>query len=344
MAKRLNYGMKVALDIGMCLVLVLLYKAKVLTLDFHEIAGLAIFALFALHLAFNWKWVVRQGKKLFSPTTPTRTKFSYWLSIALLVSFVLIVVSGIFISKILFKDAITAWGIDTSPWRTVHLFFSAVALILVGMHVGLYWDPVRAFISSRLKMPARVGKIVGRTALALTLAMGVYALATTNFGAWLASPVIPIQHGGHGHGDAAKDGEGASGDSTEADNASGEAAESSSDQSGDAASGHKNGHGASSEGDAAPQGSSDDAAQADAESGAGQSASDDASAQAESKDAGQKQKSGNHGVEITPGNIALTIADFTSIIALFAALTWWVDHRLRRRKKAAVTPPNRPNA
>ena len=385
MAKRARYGMKVALDIGMCLVLVLLYKAKVLTLDFHEIAGLAIFGLFALHLAFNWKWVVRQGKKLFDPATPARTKFSYWLSITLLVSFVLIVVSGIFISKILFKDAITALGIDTSPWRTVHLFFSAVALILVGIHVGLYWDPVRSFFRSRLKMPAGVAKVAGRVALVLVLGMGVYALGTTSFGAWLASPVVPMEHGGHG-GKAQSSSTEASDATTESTTESNETQDSgtadssveassgqSSEESG-ASSGTENGrgHGGSSEGDDAQETSSANASEAaDASSSANGksghdgsngnvSSSNDASAapsssekaghgssdgsgsasgESGSSDSGSsngKSKSGNHGVEITPESIALTIADFTSIIALFAALTWWIDHRLQRRKKTGA--------
>ena len=77
MAKTVKLSAKIALDAAMFLILVFLYKAKVLTLTYHEVAGIGILLVFLIHCLFNWRWVVGNAKKLFSKDTPARTKFSY---------------------------------------------------------------------------------------------------------------------------------------------------------------------------------------------------------------------------------------------------------------------------
>lgn len=48
---------KFILDAVMAIILVLLYKKLVISLAFHEIAGLILFVLFAVHLIVNRKWI-----------------------------------------------------------------------------------------------------------------------------------------------------------------------------------------------------------------------------------------------------------------------------------------------
>lgn len=396
-------GVKIALDVVMCLVLVLLYKAKVLTLTFHEVAGLAILGLFAIHCLLNRKWVVNVGRRLFSPQTPLRTKVSYWLAIALAVDFVLIVVSGVFISKVLFKNALGGQSGSTA-WRNMHLFCSALSLILVGMHVGLYWDKITGFFRKRCGKLRGAGIGVARVVLVVVLAFGVYSIPTTSFAQWLACPVVPMQHPSHGDsqqgGDQTQQTEGS--DSGSAEGKSGHAghgaagssqvsdasaaadksavAERSSDASsasdgeatGSSVSGHR-GHGAD---DASASGSADasgsDASSASTARDAG-AAHGDAGAESDSVDGsargdasggrvgsdtdgetgsqlasgssadgsqesdasaaaqGHSGKSGNHGTNVTVGGVLQTIAQFMSIIAVFAAITYWVDRAIKRR-------------
>ena len=50
------YG-KLALDLVLFALLVLMYQKRLISMEFHEIGGLALFGLFLVHKALNWKWL-----------------------------------------------------------------------------------------------------------------------------------------------------------------------------------------------------------------------------------------------------------------------------------------------
>lgn len=271
MAKGVKLSAKIALDVVMFIILVLLYKAKVLTLTYHEVAGIAILGVFLIHCLFNWRWIATNAKKLFSRETPARTKFSYWISIALVVSFLIIVISGVFISKVLFRDQIGALNMDTSIFRTLHLFFSALSLILVGIHLGLYWPMVKGFFRKKWNVPAAIAKPVCYVLLAAIVIFGAYSVPTSGFSEWLLCPVVPIEH--HGHGDKGEKG-------TEQ-----EASDQASDERGD----REETHGDEAEGDGAESGERGDRAAR----GAGDGATDaDADAASSEREGAERQKDG----------------------------------------------------
>lgn len=134
-----------------------------------------------------------------------------YLDIALLVCFVLIAASGLAISKVVMsggegermafsqeqESGLTAGSAQdlgsagnarsggpdarggSGAWKTIHYFCSALALILVGVHVGLHG----AFIQARL---SAIGiKRVARWAAALlavaAVGLGAYGLTQTSF-------------------------------------------------------------------------------------------------------------------------------------------------------------------
>lgn len=442
MAKGVKLSAKIALDVVMFLILVLLYKAKVLTLTYHEVAGIGILLVFLIHCLFNWRWIAHNAKKLFSSETPARTKFSYWISIALVVSFLIIVISGVFISKVLFREQIEALNMDTSIFRTLHLFFSALSLILVGIHLGLYWPMVKGFFRKTWKVPAAVAKPVSYVLLAAIVIFGAYSVPTSGFSEWLLCPVIPIQHHGHGdkgaeegaaeQSDEAREGSGerenaegqegerTTGERSERDSAeaaageergdSGEAAEGTGDgraeeqaagsersergeregaesaerSDREAADGERSGRDkadaagseAAQEGERqerseregaesaergeAAEGAGDDRAEGQAAEEAadersergereGAESADRSEASAEDGRDGEhegaaeggdgeggekKERSGNHGNNVELPNVLMTIAQFTSVMGLFAAITYYINEALRRRKKS----------
>ena len=429
MAKGVKLSAKIALDVVMFLILVLLYKAKVLTLTYHEVAGIGILLVFLIHCLFNWRWIAHNAKKLFSSETPARTKFSYWISIALVVSFLIIVISGVFISKVLFKEQIEALNMDTSIFRTLHLFFSALSLILVGIHLGLYWPMVKGFFRKTWKVPAAIAKPVSYVLLAAIVIFGAYSVPTSGFSEWLLCPVIPIQH--HGHGDKGEkgaeegaaeqgaeahegsgerenaegqEGERTTGERSERDSAeatdeergnSGEAAEGTGDgraeeqaagsdrsergersdrSDREAADGERSnrdkadaaGSEATQEGERQERSERSDTAEGTgdgrAEGQTAEEATDERSERGEREGAEsaerseasaedgrdgehegvaegdngeggeKKERSGNHGNNVELPNVLMTIAQFTSVMGLFAAITYYINEALRRRK------------
>lgn len=85
---------KFILDAVMAIILVLLYKKLVISLAFHEIAGLILFVLFAVHLIVNRKWIRAVALSLNNRSIPVKTKVCYVVDILLLICWVFAGLSG----------------------------------------------------------------------------------------------------------------------------------------------------------------------------------------------------------------------------------------------------------
>jgi uncharacterized membrane protein YgcG len=187
---------KFSLDIALAITLTLLYVTRTLGMAFHEIAGVAICGVFIIHVAFNWKQVVASLAKLFGPGISVRRRLNYIVSIALAITFILILLSGIFISQYLFPGLAMRGG----PWRVIHEFCSGLSIILVGLHIGLNWDFIRQLVGRGLELPKAVGRAIGIAALALVVIYGAFNLVTSDFGSLLASPFSGDSRGGFSRG------------------------------------------------------------------------------------------------------------------------------------------------
>lgn len=338
-----NLAVKIGLDIVMALVLVLLYNSHVLLLTFHEVAGLAILGVFLIHILLNRKWVVNVGKKLFSPSTPARTKFSYWMTILLVISFILIVISGLMISKVLLKEWFEAAGIERNKdfWRDMHEFCSAISIILVGIHLGLYWDMVKGFFKKRTNYGAIASRVF-TVILAAMLVWGVICIPTAGVTEWLLAPVTENTYHGKNKDqqtDAAQTTEGQNGDVTAADNTTDENVERS--DKGEWAG--KDDQTEAERGDADTTVEDEQAAdRTEGEQAAGQ-AEGEAARDGQQGDDSQKgqndseEKSHSHGGKrtISIPNIFLVISQYSSIIAVFATVTYAIDHTLKKRRRAS---------
>lgn len=176
--KKMN-RIKLALDIVLLLLLLLMYKKDVLGLSFHEIGGIALSGLFIIHKLINIKWIVATTGKLFSKRISWRLKLNWLIDVLQLLSFAYILVSGIFISKFLFGSAHGA-----SAFKTGHYAVSALALVLVGLHIGLHYEwIIKRTPARRLPLWLRRGAAVV-TSLAI-LAFGVYQMTETSFLDWM---------------------------------------------------------------------------------------------------------------------------------------------------------------
>ena len=187
---------KLLLDVVMAVLLFTLFSTSFTGLTFHEIAGLVVFGLVILHLILNWKWIWAFTKKLFSKGIPFKTRFGYVLNVVLLINFVMIILTGIMISRTLFVNVLPAMA----NARVLHTFFSALSVIIVGIHLGLHWDFIKAMFGRVFKLPAKVGKAVGAVALILIVVFGSYGLVTSRFTQWLAGSVTGISENGFHEG------------------------------------------------------------------------------------------------------------------------------------------------
>ena len=178
------------LDVVLLLLLVFMYRKMAISMAFHEIGGLALFALFVVHHLFNGKWSVAVTKRFFLKETPIRTRVQYVLSILLFIDFLLILLSGVLMSKVVFS-----FKVHGGAWKTIHYFCAALAVLLCGVHGGLHGK----YLFGKL-LKKKPLKICLSLLLACTLAFGVYSLTTTSFLQWLGMPFTASVSQGQGRG------------------------------------------------------------------------------------------------------------------------------------------------
>lgn len=181
--------LKLALDLVMLVLLVLMYKKQVISLAFHEIGGLALIGLFIVHHLVNMRWIGAVTRRLFAKETPGLVRARYIVDVLLLIAFLAVGITGVLISKTLFSFH------TAGNAKTLHYFASAVSIILMGVHLGLHADYI--FGKAFQKGANKVGKIALAVLLSCMVAFGGYSLFTTQFVSFLTAPLLSAQIG-HG--------------------------------------------------------------------------------------------------------------------------------------------------
>ncbi len=106
-------------------------------LGFHEWAGLFIGLFFILHKALNWSWI-KKVTVCFFKSSPGRARINYVLDVLLLAGMVLMILSGIAISRTIDFSWLNLGG-SVMFWRVMHTSSSYITLALFGIHLGLHW-------------------------------------------------------------------------------------------------------------------------------------------------------------------------------------------------------------
>ena len=178
----------------MALLLILMYKKLAISLSFHEIGGLVVCGMFIFHNTLNRKWIAGISKRMFGRKLAARVRLGYVLDVLLLIAMALIALSGIMISR----TVLLGISGDVAFWRPLHYFASAVALVLVGIHIGLHWSFIRTSFARVLRVPRLISRPLGIAVLTAVLAYGVYGIATSNFIEWISEPLLGEESAGGG--------------------------------------------------------------------------------------------------------------------------------------------------
>ncbi len=178
-------ALKLALDAVMLVLLVLMYRKQVISMAFHEIGGLALIGLFVIHNLINGRWITATTRKLFAKGTPGMVRARYIVDALLLIAFLTVGITGVLINKTLFTLHVGGNA------KTLHYFASAVAIILMGVHLGLHAD----YIFGKLfkKGANQIAKIITAVLLTGLVAFGGYSLVTTQFVSFLSAPLQTAQ-------------------------------------------------------------------------------------------------------------------------------------------------------
>ncbi|SCH40350.1 MULTISPECIES: DUF4405 domain-containing protein [unclassified Romboutsia] len=167
---------KLTLDIAMAILFITFFKKNLISFKFHTMSGL-VFGIFILaHMILNRKWIVNISKRLFDRKIKFRTKFSYLLSLILLISIITIILSGVFIMKANTYDRVMFW-------KMLHFGASYLSLSLIGIHIGIYWSWVMNMSKNvfKIKKDTKVTKLISTLVVLIILALGSYTIYSQKY-------------------------------------------------------------------------------------------------------------------------------------------------------------------
>lgn len=163
----------------MAILFTLLFKKMLFGIKFHEIAGLVIGGVVLVHCILNSKWIKAITVKLFSKKITIRTRIMYLLDLLLLIDVVVIILSGIFISKVLFTF-LRLQGIPSL--KGIHISASYILLMIIGIHLGLHWNWVMSIFKKIFKIPQKkIITYISRGLAVLVLLFGIYSINSVGY-------------------------------------------------------------------------------------------------------------------------------------------------------------------
>ena len=128
------------LDMAIVLIFVTEMEVHFTGVHYHELLGLTIAAIFAVHITLHWSWVVGVTKQVFRHLfSANSTRFKYVLNLALLIDMAVCIVTGIMISRTLGLNFAFSQQI-ASLSHSVHTFTADLSLLIVGLHIAVSWE------------------------------------------------------------------------------------------------------------------------------------------------------------------------------------------------------------
>jgi len=173
---KFNNLFKVVFDLVMLVLLAAVYCAQPTGIPVHEYIGVGIYILFIVHLAYNYKWIINTGKRFFDKTIVIRIKIIYAVDALLLIAFIIIGLSGIMISRVIFKLGIMP------VWRPLHSIVSAVSIVLLSIHIGLHGNMIINAVKTKIRLPFMVIKITAIVVFLIILCAGIYGDVVSKMG------------------------------------------------------------------------------------------------------------------------------------------------------------------
>lgn len=141
------------LDLALCLAFIVEMEEHFTGLHNHELLGLGLGIAILIHVALHWDWVVSITKRFFSKLFH-ESRLNYGLNLALLIDMIVIVATGVLISRTLGLQL----GVPESV-QSLHLLASHLSLVLIGLHVALHWKWIITHVQKYL-VPARASQQV----------------------------------------------------------------------------------------------------------------------------------------------------------------------------------------
>ncbi len=128
---------RLGLDIGLTGLMLALFSFGLTGLALHEWLGLALCIVLPVHMLVSWSWLAATTGRLFG-TLPWKTRLTYLLNMAFFAALVVVTVTGLVISEAIAPNWLPMTG-SRGFWRVLHTTSSNACLVLMGLHIAVYW-------------------------------------------------------------------------------------------------------------------------------------------------------------------------------------------------------------
>lgn len=137
-----KFILKIGIDLILSVLLLVLMGYPATTLKIHEIGGIVFLVVIVVHLFLGFKWFQSIVKRIFHQKQTFLTYAKTVMSLLLLIDLLLTGISGILISRTVLTSISVS---NTSLWTYIHNISAYAGVIIISIHIGMYWKVVMAF-------------------------------------------------------------------------------------------------------------------------------------------------------------------------------------------------------
>lgn len=161
---------KTCTDAAMYVLFLLLMEQHLIADAAHEWMGIAVFALFLLHNALNYRWYAALFKGRYNCLRVVQTAINFLLWLAMLGC----IVSSLMISGTVFSGLVIP---GSRYGAMIHMVCTAWVFVLMSLHLGLHW--------AQFTTMARRVNLNANLRAAVVWALRAVALAICAVGVWV---------------------------------------------------------------------------------------------------------------------------------------------------------------
>ena len=171
--------MKIIVDLGMTVLLLLLMTYELIGQAVHEWLGVGMFVLMLLHHVLNKAWGQNVFKGRYSAVRILQTV----LVISVLSAMIGSMISGVILSRHVFSFLPIRGG--RSFARSLHMVCAYGGFVLMSLHLGFHWVIMMGIIKKHIKKQSAVHKWIWRIAAAIIAGYGIFAFVKRDIGSYM---------------------------------------------------------------------------------------------------------------------------------------------------------------
>lgn len=170
---------KILVDIGMTVALLMLMSYSLIGEAAHEWIGSTMFVLFIVHHCLNIQWCKNLFKGRYTAFRTAQTL----LVVLMLCCMIGSMVSGIVMSRHVFATLPIEGG---KAWaRTVHMICAYWSFVIMSLHLGFHWAMMMGMGKKMFKKPSKARKWVSRGTAFAIAGYGAYAFVKRQIGEYM---------------------------------------------------------------------------------------------------------------------------------------------------------------